>query len=209
MTEWYRRTTWTAEDEVEFFNKLKRAHKYNRAQYLRVQALHLFETKDSKLLGVAESLACKILTDYPDARFETASTYALLGNIYSALNDNDKAILHYQKAIETERKYPVVLTDAYLAYAEVVMKTWHVDLFTDIERILLEKERIAIFPFQRYKTYIILAIINKYKADNAATQRFIALAKQNVEAKTSGFRYHKNLGLVKESDRWLETLLEE
>ena len=45
MTDWYRRKTWTKRDEKEFFGKLGRATKDNRAQYLRVQARELIETE--------------------------------------------------------------------------------------------------------------------------------------------------------------------
>lgn len=56
MTDWYRRKTWTKRDEEEYFNKLGRARKEGRAQYLRVQAMELVETKEKNLLSVAEIL---------------------------------------------------------------------------------------------------------------------------------------------------------
>ena len=45
MADWYRRKTWTKTDEEEYFAKLGRARKDGRAQYLRVQAIELIETK--------------------------------------------------------------------------------------------------------------------------------------------------------------------
>jgi len=170
----------------------------------------LYETKDCKLLLVAESLACKVLTDYSDAEFikiEIAPTYQLLGRIYEGLGENDRAILQYQKALEHERNYSQVRTDTHLDYAEIIIRTWRVDLFVEVEKVLLEREQRAVFPVQKYKLYIILAIINKHAKNDEEAQKYIAFAKQNAGAETSGFRYHKNLGLVKETDRWLETLL--
>ena len=56
MKEWYRRKTWTKIDEEEFFVKLGRARKDKRAQYLKIQAIELVETKDKRLLKIAETL---------------------------------------------------------------------------------------------------------------------------------------------------------
>jgi hypothetical protein len=70
MTDWYRRKTWTATDEEEYFAKLARARKDGPAQYLRVQAIELIETKDKNLLSAAATLLNKILTDFPDNRIE-------------------------------------------------------------------------------------------------------------------------------------------
>jgi len=210
MSDWFRRSTWTQEDEIEFFNKLKRAQKHNRPQYLRIQACCLYETKDPELLRVAESLACKVLTDCLDTEFidiEIASAYQLLGRIYEELGENDKAILHYQKALEQERAYPNSRTDAYLDYAEIIVKTQRTELFSEAETILHEQVERAYFPAQKYKLCIILAIINKHRGDDAEAQKFMALAKQSADADTSGLRYHKTLGLVKKTNRWLEKLL--
>ena len=88
MADWFRRETWTQEDEAEFFKKLNRAKKSNRAQYLRIQANHLYETRNRKLLHIAELLAEKVLTDCADFEFfniQLAPTYYLLGNIKKEL----------------------------------------------------------------------------------------------------------------------------
>jgi hypothetical protein len=69
MKDWYRRTTWTEKDEEEFFAKLRRARKDGRAQYLKLQALELVNTRKRTLLKVAETLLKKILEEYPDDSF--------------------------------------------------------------------------------------------------------------------------------------------
>ena len=38
-----RRTNWTAADRGDFIRRLKRERKYNRYQYLRIQAIHLVD----------------------------------------------------------------------------------------------------------------------------------------------------------------------
>ena len=129
------------------------------------------------------------------------------GRKHEALGENDKAILHYQKALEQENIYPNSRTDTFLDYAELVVKAQRTELFSEAEEILYEHVEHACFPVQKYKIYVFLAVINKRRGDDVKVQKYRELAKQNSDAETSGFRYHKTLGLVEESDRRLEQLL--
>ena len=59
MTDWFRRKSWTKIDEEQYFKKLNRARNDSRPQYLKIQAIELVETKDPKLLDIAELLLQK------------------------------------------------------------------------------------------------------------------------------------------------------
>jgi hypothetical protein len=83
MADWYRRKTWTKEDEQEFYLKLGRARKDSRGQYLKIQALELLDTKEENLLQVAEGLLHSVLTEYPDDNFNRASVLGALDDIYN------------------------------------------------------------------------------------------------------------------------------
>ena len=140
MTQWYRRKTWTKTDEEEFFAKLARARKDGRAQYLKIQAVELVETEDKTLLKVAETLLNKMLTEYPDDGFEKGSALHTLGDIYK-LNDNyELAIYFYKQALDFETIYPNVITQAYLDYSELVIKTGKENLFDEVEKQVWEFE---------------------------------------------------------------------
>jgi hypothetical protein len=43
MSDWYRQKTWSKSQEEYFFQKLGRARKDGRAQYLKVQAIELID----------------------------------------------------------------------------------------------------------------------------------------------------------------------
>ncbi|HEY4196872.1 MAG TPA: hypothetical protein VGM63_15120 [Mucilaginibacter sp.] len=90
MADWYRQKSWSKEEENYFFEKLKRARKDGRAQYLKIQAIELVETKEEKLLAVAESLINKLFSEYPDDRFNRPDALVALGNIYQLRNNYDK-----------------------------------------------------------------------------------------------------------------------
>src|SRR5690349_17915695 len=138
MTDWFRKKTWAQTDEEEFFAKLKRARKDGRAQYLKIQAIELVETKDKNLLKVAENLLTKMLSDYPDDNFNKSSALQTLGDIQKQFKNYELAMSFYKQAIEFEKIYPNVQTLAYLDYSELVIKTKKINLFDEVEKILLE-----------------------------------------------------------------------
>lgn len=207
MRDWYRRKTWTKTDEEEFFTKLARARKGGQAQYLKIQAIELVATKDRQLLMVAESLLKKMLDEFPDDNFNKSSAFQTLGNIHR-LNDNfEEAIKYYKKAIDFEKIYPNVKTNSYLDYSELIIKTGKADQYDFVESILLKELPGQIFPVLRYKTYSILSVINSYKNNTEQARHFAELADKNANEETSGLRYHKYLGVVKDRDSWLDNLI--
>jgi tetratricopeptide (TPR) repeat protein len=207
MLDWYRRKTWTKTDEEEFFAKLSRARKDGRAQYLKIQAIELVATKDKKLLKIAETLLNKMLTEYPDDNFNKGSALHTLGNIYRELEEEKTAIYYYKKALDFEIVYPNVQTHAYLDYSELIIKTNETSSFRKVEKILLERQPKLLFPIEKYKVNSILSIINKFNGNKELANLYAELAEQNATAETSGLRYHKDLGVVKERETWLDQLL--
>ena len=207
MADWYRRKTWTKIDEQEFKAKLARARKDGRAQYLKIQAIELVETEDKNLLKVAEALLNKMLTEYPDNNFEKGSALHTLGDIYKLKGNYQLAIDFYKQALDFEIIYPNVITQAYLDYSELVIKTGKENLFDELEKLLSDRYSELTFPIEKYKVNSILSIINANKDRQEQAQKYADLAEQFVTAETSGFRYHKYLGIVKERDTWLDKLV--
>jgi tetratricopeptide (TPR) repeat protein len=202
--DWYRRKTWTKDDEEEFFNKLGRARKDGRAQYLLIQAIELVETEKQELLKVAEALLNKMLTEFPDDNFSKGKALHTLGDICKSFGDFIQAINYYKQALDFEEIYPNVKTNAYLGYAELIVKTAKVDEYESVERILVERIPDLLFPVAKYEAYSVLSIICNYKGRVHEAKKYAALAEQNARAQTSGLRYHKGLGVVKERDSWLD-----
>ncbi|PWS31578.1 hypothetical protein [Pedobacter paludis] len=208
MTEWYRRKTWAKIDEEEFFAKLSRARKDGRAQYLKIQAIELVSTQNKELLRVAEKLLNKMLTEYPDDNFNKSSALYTLGDIYKINEDYKLAIGFYKQALDFETIYPNVRTQAYLDYSELVVKTNKLELFDELEKILLERYSGLMFPIEKYKVNSILSILNKAKGYQAEARKYADLAEKSVTTETSGLRYHKYLGVVQERDNWLDNLVQ-
>ena len=207
MNDWYRKKTWTKDDEEHFLSKLARARKDGRAQYLKIQVIELIETKNLKLLDIAEMLIDKLLSEYPDNNFEKSSALLSLANIYELRGDVDKAIVFYQKTLDFEIIYPKVITNAFLDFSELVIKSKRTDLYNNVEEILMKRLPDQLFPINKYKAYAILSIISRYKQHDEQAFYFANLAEQYATEKTTGLRYHKDLGVVTQRTKWLDDLV--
>ena len=212
MTDWYRRKTWTKADEKEYFAKLGRARKVGRAQYLRVQAIELIETKDKNLLVVAESLLNKLLTDYPDNRIEKSQSFNSLGEIYKLREDFETALDYFQKSLDFEKEFPNVITTAYLNFSETVIRAEKTELYDKVENLLTEKinKDTLKFPFQDYIMYSVMTIISEYKGDLEKAKIYADLAEKNATTQTNSLwdPQKKNIGIVNDRIKWLDKLVE-
>lgn len=211
MTDWYRRKTWTKTDEEEYFDKLGRARKDGRAQFLSVQAIELIETKDKKLLSVAETLLNKILTDYPDNRIEKSQTFNLLGEIYKLREDYETAIGYFQKSLDFEKEFPNVITTAYLNFSETVVQAEKTELYDKVEKLLIEeisKDTLK-FPVQDYIMYSVMIVIAEYKGDLEQAKNYADLAEKNATTQTNSLwnPQKKKIGIVKDRKKWLDKLV--
>jgi len=204
--DWFRKKSWSDQDEEEFFRKLDRARCTSRAQYLKIQGIVLLQAKDDALLDVAERLLKLVLADYPDDMFQRSSTLHTLGEIEVRRERFEKATEYFELALEAERKFPQVTTQAFLDFAELVVKQRIVDKCDAVETLINERASSVLFPIQKYKAYSILSIINSFRGRTDQADRFAKLANEYANAETSGFRYHKSLGLVERRDEDLDRM---
>lgn len=211
MTDWYRRKTWTKTDEEEYFAKLGRARKDGRAQYLRVQAIELIETKDKYLLSIAETLLNRILTDYPDNRIEKSQTLNSLGEIYKLREDYETALDYFQKSLDFEKEFPNVITTAYLKFSETLVRAEKTELYDKVENLLTEKinEYTLKFPIQNYIMYSVMTVISEYKGDLGQSKIYADLAEKNATKQTNSLwnPQKKKIGTVKDRIKWLDKLV--
>lgn len=199
MSDWYRRKNWTENDEIEFYAKLNRAKKDGRAQYLKIQAIELIETKEENLINVAESLLNKYLYEFPEDNFNRSSCLGKLGEIYLLRNSPLKALENFKKAIEFEKIYPNVITQATIKFSEIVIENNIEAEYKYVEEILMNKinsENGLTFNNEKYIVYSILSIINKENGNNKIAKEYAEIAEQSANLESSGFTYHKKLGIV-------------
>lgn len=205
--DWYRKKSWTKSDQEEFFAKLKRSRKGNRPQYLKIQAIELEATGKPELLIVAEQLLNQLLSGYPNDNFIKSSSSHTLGNIYKRRNDLETALKYYKEAVDFEKIWPNIKTQADIDFSDLVVKMNKPEYFDLVEELMHERLEKSLFPLEKYRGYSILAIISQSRGDNTNFERFKKLAEENASKEISGLRYHKDLGTVKKRDYWLDRIL--
>lgn len=204
--DWFRRKSWSKADESEFFEKLGRARKSGRSQYLKIQGIELLETKDVSLLTAAESLLRQVLQDYPDDLLERAPTLHALAELEIMRGDRGQALRYLEQALETERQFPQVKTQAYLDYSEQVVKQRLLDRYAVVGSLLKERAEMLMFPIEKYKAYSILSIIASFQGNEELAHQYAELAEKYATAQVSGFRYHQSLGIVERRDDELDRM---
>ncbi|ATQ43393.1 tetratricopeptide repeat protein [Caulobacter mirabilis] len=110
MADWFRKRSWEADDQRDFEDRLAKAPTDARAQYLRLQALELGESRPAEALRLLD----RALGDWPD-HFETAATLGQRGDCLMALGDYENAVESYALAVKRMRSYPGVQTQAWLS----------------------------------------------------------------------------------------------
>lgn len=194
--EWFRRSTWTTDDAADFAARLERSRgAARRAQYLRIQALHLHEVGTPALTAAALQLLEQLLAHYP----EPSQTAAALGQRAACLIDLGRpaeALESYREALATRRQHPQWGDDGYLGFGELVLALRRSDLYDDVLAALDEFGAGAPFPIQQYRLAAIRALIADARHDAESAREWARAALAASGKQESPFRYHRTLGLV-------------
>ena len=157
-TEWFRRTTWSDADRENFNAHLKRCRTAgNKAQYLRIQACHLAEAGRH---AEAIELLDRLFAEFPE-RFELAQSHAQKADALAALGQVAAAIEEYRAALQAERDFPQVRTNAWLDFGWLVVERELTDLYEEAARTLQEFGDVGgiMFPNTGYAYCAIQALL--------------------------------------------------
>ncbi|MDQ7877433.1 hypothetical protein Q9R08_05525 [Microbacterium sp. QXD-8] len=66
-SDWFRSSTWDESVEFAFESKLRRARSTSRAQYLRIQGVHLIAQDDTATRGAGRALLQRVIDEYGEA----------------------------------------------------------------------------------------------------------------------------------------------
>jgi hypothetical protein len=206
--DWYRRNTWTLNDKQDFFLHFKRAKSYNKAQYLRIQALYLNETGSRDAVQGALELIELLLSEYPDPT-QLENAYSQKAECLEFSNRLDEAIESYRLACQSRRNTPSIHGSAPLGFGMFVVRNNQTKLYAEIQAIFNEfiDGNSIIFPYAKYMYFATNAIIaDKYSQPEIA--RVCAeKALQAASMTNSGFKRHTTVGLVEKRDEVVEEKL--
>ncbi len=193
--EWFRRTTWTDADREEFNVRLKRSRgAANKAQYLRIQAVHLAEAGHHES---AIEILDRLFAEFPE-KIQLAQAHAQKANSLAKLRQIEAAIQEYRAALQTERDFPNVRTNAWLDFGWLVVEKQLTDFYEEVSRVLQDfrEEGGLKFPSIEYRYAAIQALLADARGEKAQAREFAKEALAETAKEHSGLRYHPTVGLV-------------
>ncbi|HEV2948855.1 MAG TPA: hypothetical protein VGX70_15895 [Gemmataceae bacterium] len=197
--DWYRRTSWSAADQGEFFDRLGRSRtSANKAQYLRIQATCL---ADADLNVAAVQLLNLLTRDFPE-RTELAQAHLQKAQCLIELREPQRAITEFRLSLQAQRDCPNVCTMCWLEFPWYLVRQNLTEYYEEALSVLEEfkSDTGLTYPIERYLYTATHALIAEARGDRDLARKFATQALQLEAQKFSGLRYHPNLGLVEEAD---------
>jgi tetratricopeptide (TPR) repeat protein len=201
---WFRRSAWSPSDRADFFARFARSRLGNRAQYLRIQAWHLQQVGTEPMYEAALDLLNMLVADYPEPT-QLSEAHSQRAACLAATGRTEEAILEYRTALGGQREFPNVIGYAYIEFAELVLELDRRELFSEALAVLQEFSGYEFFPTNAYRMAAARAMLYDCLGQRQEAARFASLAIAAAAATESGFRYHRDLGLV-DTDAESETL---
>jgi tetratricopeptide (TPR) repeat protein len=200
--EWYRRPTWTPEDEADFFARLKRAAKHNKSQYPRIQALHLMEASPPLLEPALRLIDLAIENAQHDVDVVVALSDR--GTCLERMGRIDEALATYLDAVAAQPADRSPSTFAWLDYAWLVARNRQDESYEQALELLRMQDSYGLaFPITLFKVEASRALIlDATSGDGARDAALLAL--EAASRTHSGLQRHPGLGLVAEIDPAVE-----
>lgn len=187
--EWFRNKTWDATTELHFFEKLRRAR--DKAQPLRIQASYLVNTNPRAALALLDKYFA--LGD----RFDKAQAFLDQAEAYLTLGAQEEALQSLKNALQREREFPSVKTQAWSRYALLVAEKRLYHLYDSALHVLRENPlQSHSFPVDGFRWNAAFALIANDQGLGGHAAQSATKALQFAEMMHSGFRYHPDVGLV-------------
>lgn len=209
--DWYRHKTWDIEIEADFEVRLKRSRgAFNKAQYLRIQASYLLDGSDEKNQVVGLNLMERLIKEFPSEEFSVLFGQEQLGDYYLKRKDYEKAEQCFRvvtKYYQDNKSRSGTSAMADLKLAETILKSDQKNKFEEAYQFV-SSFPISELTFNDSKFYYaelraqLCDAINK----KAEAKEFAKTAIELSKITKTQFSRHKTIGLVKASERQLQTL---
>ncbi len=200
--DWYRRSTWTELDEEEFFARLDRSRdRYHRAQYLRIQAVHLYQS------GLhAEALRLlDHLVGHEAEPSQLAWAHQERAEALEKVGRPAEALSAWRSSLVSEKAFPNIQTRAPLRFARLAVDSKREDLYFEaLDGIGYFEKQVQLFPIDRFQLAAYRAILLFQQGETSKASAWAQAALEVAGENHSGLARHPAMGLVKEDDPLLE-----
>jgi hypothetical protein len=187
--DWFRNTKWDAATEASFLDRLRRAR--GKAQPLRIQAGYLVKTNPRAALALLDKYFA--LGDH----FDKAQAFLDQAEAYLTLGAPEEAVQSLKNALQREREFPNLKTQAWSRYALLVAEGRLHHLYDSALQVLRENTlKSYSFPVDGFLWNASFALIANAQGQRDYAAESAAKALQFAELTHSGFRYHPDAGVV-------------
>jgi tetratricopeptide (TPR) repeat protein len=205
--EWFRRTSWTTADHAEFMARLTRSRtSFHKAQYLRIQALHLAQNANPPLYAEALELLDLLVREYPDPS-QVGAAHQQRAQCLAALDRGSDALDEFRRAIGAERAHRGIQGYVYLEFAELVLALGRKDLSREALSFITDRESTDLFPIAQYRKAAAAAFLCEELGLNSEAHAYAVDALAAAAKTESPFRYHRRLGVVTVTDSEVQARL--
>ena len=159
-----------------------------------IQALHLAQSGYHE--GAIELLD-RLLVEFPE-KTQVAQAHAQKADSLAKLGHTEGAISEYRRALQSERDFPNVRTNAWLDFGWFVVEKQLTHYYDEVSEVLNEfrEESGFTLPLAEYRYCAIQSLLADARGNNAAAQGFAKAALAQAALRHSGLRYHPTVGLV-------------
>lgn len=194
--EWFRRTTWTQQDQVEFFARLRRSRgAFHKAQYARIQAYTLQRVGTSEMLRSAIELLDMILAEWHSGA-QLAMVHHQYTDCFLLLGQRERAIDSFRAVFCTQRQNRGTITRAHLDFGWLAVTVPLPELYSEVLEVLDEFQYAPVFPNQIYKDAAIRALIHHARGEDRLARDYANRALSAASRTRSPLPQRPTLGLV-------------
>jgi tetratricopeptide (TPR) repeat protein len=187
--DWFRNNKWDAATETHFNEKLRRAR--DKAQPLRIQAGYLVNTDPKAALALLDRYFA--LGDH----FDIAQAFLDQAEAHLTLGAQEEALRSLENALQREREFPNVKTQAWSRYALLVAQKKLDHLYDNALQVLRENLLSShSFPVDGFLWNAAFALMADAQGQSTHAAETAAKALEFAALTHSGFRYHGHVGLV-------------
>ena len=200
-TDWYRRSTWTEEDQQAFFARLMQSQSaFHKAQYARIQAQTLQETGEKSHLEAARALYGFILREYPHEESQQLLAHVGKAECAAELGDREATIEAIFGALSAHRSHPRWHASALLSAGRVAVRDRLTEAYHALDAALsdLMRRRAFSLPVDLYTACYVLAFITDHLGDRPRAQSYAQAALRAMAMSDSNVRRLPQMGLVRQ-----------